>query len=129
MRAKEAQRPNYYLLFICVLFVSSVEQWTVQFKLFKHIHPSLVIIVRILRRDGLSPENMKSFSPKSSESQVSDVSVPVTFVANVDADSVDVLIVVSAVDADDAPITITFMERKFNYNIFLIFFFTPYQMR
>lgn len=45
--------------------------------------------------------------PKSSESQV-DVSVPVTFVANVDADSVDVLIVVSAFDdAIDVPITIT----------------------
>lgn len=36
------------------------------------------------------------------------MSVPVTFVANVDADSVDVLIVVSAVDAIDDPITITF---------------------
>lgn len=46
-------------------------------------------------------------TPKSSESQV-DVSVPVTFVANVDADSVDVLIVVSAVDdAIDELITIT----------------------
>lgn len=45
--------------------------------------------------------------PKSSESQV-DVSVPVTLVANVDADSVDVLIVVSAFDdATDVPITIT----------------------
>lgn len=38
------------------------------------------------------------------------MSVPVTFVANVDADSVDVLIVVSAVDAIDDPITITFCE-------------------
>lgn len=48
------------------------------------------------------------YVPKSSESQV-DVSVPVMFVANVDADSVDVLIVVSAVDAIDDPITITFV--------------------
>lgn len=47
------------------------------------------------------------YAPKSSESQV-DVSVPVTFVASVDADSVDVLIVVSAVDVTDVPITITF---------------------
>lgn len=47
------------------------------------------------------------YVPRSSESHV-DVSVPVTFVANVDADSVDVLIVVSAVDAIDDPITITF---------------------
>lgn len=44
--------------------------------------------------------------PKSSESQV-EVSVPVTLVANVDADSVDVLIVVSAVEATELPITIT----------------------
>lgn len=50
------------------------------------------------------------FLPKSSESHV-DVSVPVTFVANVDADSVDVLIVVSAVDATDVPITITYVFR------------------
>lgn len=59
------------------------------------------------------PKRKKSvfFLPKSSESHVSDVSVPVTFVANVDADSVDVLIVVSAVEADDAPITITFHAR------------------
>lgn len=48
------------------------------------------------------------YAPKSSESHV-DVSVPVTFVANVDADSVDVLIVVSAVDAIDDPITITYI--------------------
>lgn len=40
------------------------------------------------------------------------MSVPVTFVASVDADSVDVLIVVSAVDADDAPITITYRRRQ-----------------
>lgn len=52
--------------------------------------------------------------PKSSESQV-DVSVPVTFVANVEADSVDVLIVVSAVDATDVPITITFKQKSHKY--------------
>lgn len=57
--------------------------------------------------------------PKSSESQV-DVSVPVTFVANVEADSVDVLIVVSAVDATDVPITITF-EKK-SHTFFFDFF-------
>lgn len=51
--------------------------------------------------------NLYVYVPRSSESHV-DVSVPVTFVANVDADSVDVLIVVSAVDAIDDPITITF---------------------
>lgn len=45
--------------------------------------------------------------PKSSESHVSDVSVPVTFVAKVDADSVDVLIVVSAFEALDVPIKVT----------------------
>lgn len=78
------------------------------------------------REDSLSrrPNKIENYLPKSSESQVSDVSVPVTFVANVDADSVDVLIVVSAVDADDAPITITFTGRKFNYNIFRFFSFT-----
>lgn len=55
-----------------------------------------------------SNEPQKSiYAPRSSESHV-DVSVPVTFVANVDADSVDVLIVVSAVDAIEDPITITF---------------------
>lgn len=42
--------------------------------------------------------------PKSSESHV-DVSVPVI---NVDADSVDVFIVVSAFDVTDVPITITY---------------------
>lgn len=46
------------------------------------------------------------YLPKSRESHVSDVSVPVTLVANVDADSVDVLIVVSTFDMTDVPITI-----------------------
>lgn len=55
------------------------------------------------QKDGREQKSV----PRSSESHV-DVSVPVTFVAKVDADSVDVLMVVSAVDAIDDPITITF---------------------
>lgn len=48
--------------------------------------------------------------PRSNESKVSDVSVAVTFVTSVDADSVDVFMVASAdvVDVvDDDPITTT----------------------
>ena len=45
--------------------------------------------------------------PRSNESHVSDVSVAVTFVTKVDADSVEVLIVVSDVDVVDDPITTT----------------------
>lgn len=46
--------------------------------------------------------------PRSSESHV-DVSVPVI---SVDADSVDVLIVVSVVDAIDVPITMTLFTQR-----------------
>lgn len=55
---------------------------------------------------SISPHSPNDL-PKSSESHVSDVSVPVIFVAKVEADSVDVLIVVSAFDVIDVPITIT----------------------
>lgn len=48
------------------------------------------------------------YIPKSSESHV-EVSVPVI---RVDADSVDVFIVVSALDATDVPITITLGSNK-----------------
>lgn len=75
---------------------------SVRFSIFIHLFFCQPVV-----NDGVDPH-----LPKSSESQVSDVSVPVTFVANVDADSVDVLIVVSAVDADDAPITITFVQKE-----------------
>lgn len=50
--------------------------------------------------------------PRSSESQVSDVSVAVTFVTSVDADSVEVLIVVSDVDVVDEPMTTTYRFRQ-----------------
>jgi len=43
--------------------------------------------------------------PKSRESYVSEVSVWVTFVMRVQAESVDVLMVVSGIEADEVPIT------------------------
>lgn len=46
--------------------------------------------------------------PKSKESQVSDVSVWVTLVIIVDADSVDVLMIASLIEAVEEPITTTF---------------------
>lgn len=49
----------------------------------------------------------------SSESHVSDVSVAVTLVTNVDADSVEVLIVASDADAVDDPITTTYQNHIF----------------
>lgn len=50
--------------------------------------------------------------PKSKESQVSDVSVCVTFVIIVDAESVDVLIIVSLVEAVKEPITTTLIFKR-----------------
>lgn len=47
----------------------------------------------------------QELSPKSRESQVSDVSVCVTFVMSVHAESVDVLMFVSGMEAEEAPIT------------------------
>lgn len=51
--------------------------------------------------------NINIYIPKSSESPISDVSVAVTFVTSVDADSVEVLIVASDVDVVDDPKTTT----------------------
>lgn len=56
-----------------------------------------------LERKKKSNKNL----PKSKESQVSDVSVWVTFVIIVDAESVEVLIIVSLVEAVEEPITTT----------------------
>lgn len=53
--------------------------------------------------------------PKSNESHVSDVSVAVTFVTSVDADSVDVLMVASEVDVVDDPIRTTWARKKYNH--------------
>lgn len=57
-----------------------------------------------LNNGSLRPE----LSPKSSESHVSDVSVCVTLVTSVDAESVDVLMLPSVMDADEEPIMTTF---------------------
>lgn len=54
-----------------------------------------------LKSGSLGPE----LSPKSRESYVSEVSVWVTFVMRVQAESVDVLMVVSGIEADEVPIT------------------------
>lgn len=51
------------------------------------------------------------YIPKSRESQVSDVSVCVTLVMSVQAESVDVLMVVSGMEADEVPITTSYAKN------------------
>lgn len=56
-------------------------------------------------------------APRSRESQVSEVSVCVTFVMSVQAESVDVLMVVSGMEADEAPITTSCKIKRGNESI------------